>query len=178
MSIHVFCHPAQLHPDDLVKEGLLREDLLHRLQVVALDVPGLAKRRDDIPLLVEFYISAIAEQINVAPRKAGHDVMAVLQSHNWPGNVRQLRNCVEHTMLNSIARQSDVLTIEMLPKEIVSETDVSEQSPVRGILCRCLCAKRVSGSSVNIWLPRLTGSAEMCRARPNLLVWSARHCMS
>ena len=113
-------------PEDLVKEGLLREDLLHRLQVVALDVPGLAKRRDDIPLLVEFYISAIAEQINVAPRKAGHDVMAVLQSHNWPGNVRQLRNCVEHMMLNSVARQSDVLTIEMLPNEIVSETDVSE----------------------------------------------------
>ena len=68
----------------------------------------------------------IRDRINVAPRKAGHDVMAVLQSHNWPGNVRQLRNCVEHMMLNSVARQSDVLTIEMLPNEIVSETDVSE----------------------------------------------------
>jgi two-component system nitrogen regulation response regulator NtrX len=121
-------------PEDLVKDGLLREDLLHRLQVVALDVPGLAKRRDDIPLLVEFYISAIAEQINVAPRKAGHDVMAVLQSHNWPGNVR-------------------------------------------GTLCLCRCVRRASGSSVNIWLPRLTGSAETCRARLNLSAWNAPRCI-
>ncbi|MBL6786694.1 MAG: sigma-54-dependent Fis family transcriptional regulator [PS1 clade bacterium] len=117
---------CSLPPEQLIRDGLLREDLFHRLQVVALDVPGLTKRRDDIPLLVEFYISAIADQINVTPRQAGHDVMAVLQSHNWPGNVRQLRNCVEHMMLNSVARQSDVLTIDMLPKEIVSETDVSE----------------------------------------------------
>jgi two-component system nitrogen regulation response regulator NtrX len=104
----------------------LREDLYHRLNVVTLEVPGLSKRRDDIPYLVEYFVNMIADQLNMAPRKVGHDVMAVLQSHNWPGNVRQLRNCIEHMMLTCLARNGDQLMVEHLPSEIVSDTDVNE----------------------------------------------------
>ena len=59
-------------------------------------MPGLNKRRDDIPYLVEHFVRMLATQMNMPVREAGSDVMAVLQSHNWPGNVRQLRNCIEH----------------------------------------------------------------------------------
>ncbi len=113
-------------PEDLMDSGVLMEDLYHRLNVVTLDVPGLSKRRDDIPYLVEYFISTIADQLNMAPRKAGHDVMAVLQSHSWPGNVRQLRNCIEHMMLTCLSRNSEELTLSHLPNEIVSDTDMNE----------------------------------------------------
>ncbi len=112
--------------DSLMAQGALREDLYHRLNVVTVEVPGLSKRRDDIPYLVEYFVNMIADQLNMAPRKVGHDVMAVLQSHNWPGNVRQLRNCIEHMMLTCLARNGDQLMVEHLPSEIVSDTDVNE----------------------------------------------------
>jgi len=114
--------------EQLMADGVLREDLFHRLNVVTLDVPGLSKRRDDIPFLVEHFINTIADQLNMAPRKAGHDVMAVLQSHSWPGNVRQLRNCIEHMMLTCLSRNSEQLTLEHLPNEILSDTDVNESA--------------------------------------------------
>ena len=109
-----------------ISDGRLLCDLYHRLNVVSLEVPGLKKRRDDIPLLVEYLIGNIADQFNMRPCNIGHDVMAVLQSHGWPGNVRQLRNCVEHMMLSCQARKSDEITLEHLPSEIVSDTDVNE----------------------------------------------------
>ncbi len=113
-------------PEKFISDGLLREDLYHRLNVMTLDVPGLSNRRDDIPYLVEHFVKMLATQLNMPVRSVGTDVMAVLQSHNWPGNVRQLRNCIEHMMLTSHAGNSDALTLEHLPKEIISDTDVAE----------------------------------------------------
>ncbi|MDB2523589.1 hypothetical protein N9X88_05955 [Alphaproteobacteria bacterium] len=106
--------------------ALLREDLYHRLNVMTLEVPGLNKRRDDIPYLVEHFVRILAAQMNMPEREASHDVMAVLQSHNWPGNVRQLRNCIEHMMLSAHAVDSEGLSIDHLPREILSDTDVAE----------------------------------------------------
>lgn len=114
------------YPKDRVSEGVLREDLYHRLNVVTPGVPGLQKRRDDIPYLVEHFARILASQMNMPMREAGHDVMAVLQSHSWPGNVRQLRNCIEHMMLSAHAANSDSLTTEHLHREILSKTDVAE----------------------------------------------------
>ncbi len=109
-----------------IREGNLREDLYHRLNVVTLDVPGLTNRRDDIPYLVNYFINTVSVQMNMPVRDATDDVMAVLQSYDWPGNVRQLRNCVEHMMLTSHAVASDQLTLEHLPRDILSDTDVAE----------------------------------------------------
>ena len=109
-----------------IADGFLRKDLYHRLNVMTLDVPGLKQRRDDIPYLVNYFISLLAEQMNMPKREAGSDVMAVLQSHDWPGNVRQLRNAVEHMMLNSHAAGSDSLTLDHLPSDIFSQTNVGD----------------------------------------------------
>jgi DNA-binding NtrC family response regulator len=82
-----------------VKKGHFREDLYYRLNVMAVDLPPLRDRRDDIPLLVSHYV----EQFNAEFRKKIHGVsptaLAALQDYPWPGNVRELRNAVERAML-------------------------------------------------------------------------------
>src|SRR5262249_4345062 len=79
--------------------GHVREDLYHRLSVVPVRVPPLAERREDIPDLVNHFMEQISQATGLPQRKIGEDAMAVLQSHDWPGNVRQLRNNVERLMI-------------------------------------------------------------------------------
>ena len=107
-----------------IREGRLREDLYARLSVMTLDVPGLKQRRDDVPYLATYFVQTLANQMNMPEREIEADVMAVLQSYDWPGNVRQLRNCMEHMMLAAHADGSERLKVEHLPREIVSDTDV------------------------------------------------------
>ena len=82
-----------------IAAGRFREDLYHRLSVVPIVVPPLAERREDIPDLVRYFMEQISQTTGLPLRKMGDDAMAVLQSHNWPGNVRQLRNNVERLMI-------------------------------------------------------------------------------
>ena len=82
-----------------IAEGKFREDLYHRLAVVPIRVPPLAERREDIPDLVEYFMDQISHATGLPKRRIGDDAMAVLQSHNWPGNVRQLRNNIERLMI-------------------------------------------------------------------------------
>ena len=103
-----------------IEDGSFREDLFHRLSVVPVRVPTLAERRDDIPELIGFFMDQVAANSGMNRRKIGDDALAVLQSHDWPGNIRQLRNNVERLMiLSSGAPDSDV-TADMLPAEIGS----------------------------------------------------------
>ena len=101
-----------------VGEGTFREDLFHRLAVVPLRVPALAERREDIPVLVRHFAEQISRTTGLPPRIIGDDAMAVLQAHDWPGNIRQLRNNVERLMILTRGDASDVITAEMLPAEI------------------------------------------------------------
>ena len=82
-----------------IASGTFREDLYHRLSVVPIRVPPLAERREDIPLLVDYFMDQISLATGLPKRTIGEDAMAVLQSHDWPGNVRQLRNNVERLMI-------------------------------------------------------------------------------
>jgi two-component system, NtrC family, nitrogen regulation response regulator NtrX len=101
-----------------VAEGRFREDLLHRLSVVPLRVPALSERREDIPELVEHFQGQISHATGLAKRLVGDDAMAVLQSHEWPGNIRQLRNNVERLMILAGGDPEAVITADMLPPEI------------------------------------------------------------
>src|SRR5438067_2378300 len=74
--------------------GRFREDLYHRLNVVPVRIPSLAERRDDIPVLVTHFMKRLSAAGGLPMRIVGEDAMAVLQTHGWPGNVRQLRNIV------------------------------------------------------------------------------------
>ena len=83
----------------LITEGAFREDLFHRLSVVPIRVPGLAERRDDIPELITFFMDQFTANAGLPKRRIAEDAMAILQSHDWPGNIRQLRNNVERLMI-------------------------------------------------------------------------------
>jgi two-component system nitrogen regulation response regulator NtrX len=101
-----------------IMEGAFREDLFHRLAVVPIRAPSLSERREDIPELVEYFMDQISAATGMARRRIGADAMAVLQSHDWPGNIRQLRNNVERLMILSSGDPEAEITAEMLPSEI------------------------------------------------------------
>jgi two-component system, NtrC family, nitrogen regulation response regulator NtrX len=101
-----------------IAEGTFREDLFHRLAVVPVRVPALAERRDDIPALVRHFAAQVSRATGLPPRTIGDDAMAVLQAHDWPGNLRQLRNNVERLMILARGEASEVITAALLPSEI------------------------------------------------------------
>ena len=104
--------------ENLIKNGNFREDLFHRLAVVPVHVPPLSQRREDVPELVSAFMSQITRQSGISNCRIGDDAMVVLQAHDWPGNIRQLRNNIERLMILSRVEEGTVITAEMLPKEI------------------------------------------------------------
>jgi two-component system nitrogen regulation response regulator NtrX len=105
-----------------INEGRFREDLYYRLNVVPIRVPPLRERRDDIPLLAQHLMNRVAAIHGLAPRIIGEDAMASLQSYDWPGNVRQLRNVVERVLIMAPGDASQPIRAEMLPQEISSQS--------------------------------------------------------
>ncbi|WP_019197140.1 sigma-54-dependent transcriptional regulator [Afipia birgiae] len=103
-----------------IAEGKFREDLYHRLSVVPIRVPPLSERREDIPDLVEYFMDQISSATGLPKRRIGEDAMAVLQSHVWPGNVRQLRNNVERVMILAGGDADAAITADMLPQDVGS----------------------------------------------------------
>lgn len=103
---------------DEIAAGRFREDLYHRLAVVPVRVPPLAERRDDIPVLVEHFMRHFAQAYGLPMREIGEDAFAALQAHDWPGNVRQLRNNVERLMILAAGGPESIVTADMLPQEV------------------------------------------------------------
>ena len=101
-----------------IQEGSFREDLFHRLAVVPIRVPSLSERREDIPALIEFFMDHVSATSGMPRRKIGDEAMAILQSHDWPGNIRQLRNNVERLMILTTGDPDAEISPEMLPSEI------------------------------------------------------------
>jgi two-component system nitrogen regulation response regulator NtrX len=87
--------------DELVKKGEFRQDLYHRIFVFPMNLPPLRDRSDDIPLLVDYFARAVAEQNDWKAREITPDAYAELKRYSWPGNVRELRNVVERLLLLS-----------------------------------------------------------------------------
>ena len=103
-----------------ISAGNFREDLFHRLSVVPIRIPPLAERREDISLLVDYFMDQISGATGLSKRAIGEDAMAVLQSHDWPGNVRQLRNNVERLMILAGGDSGATITANMLPQDVGS----------------------------------------------------------
>ncbi|WP_438278765.1 nitrogen assimilation response regulator NtrX [Nitrobacter sp.] len=106
--------------EEEIAAGRFREDLYHRLSVVPIRVPPLSERREDIPELIEFFMDHISTASGLPKRRIGDDAMAVLQSHVWPGNVRQLRNNVERVMILAGGGPEVIITADMLPQDVGS----------------------------------------------------------
>lgn len=84
-----------------IAKGTFREDLYHRLSVIVIKVPSLDERKDDIPLLVEYFIGQICSETGMQPRKVEPAAMKLLVDKAWTGNIRELRNVVERLLILS-----------------------------------------------------------------------------
>ena len=105
-----------------IAEGRFREDLYYRLNVVPVSIPGLAERREDIPALVDHFMAHYASERRVPTPDVATDAMVALQSYEWPGNVRQLRNMVERTIIMAPGDRVGRIDLDMLPPDILGDT--------------------------------------------------------
>ena len=104
-----------------IAEGRFREDLFYRLNVVPVHLPALSERREDIPELVGHFVARYAADQRLKTPAVSDDAMAALQAYDWPGNVRQLRNVIERTIILAPGARVGRIEIDMLPPEIISE---------------------------------------------------------
>lgn len=103
-----------------IAERRFREDLYYRLNVVPVSIPSLIERREDIPALADHFFSRYANEQGVQPPAISPEAIAAMQSYDWPGNVRQLRNVVERTIILAPRERLTRIDADMLPAEIVS----------------------------------------------------------
>lgn len=109
---------------EFVKTGAFRNDLYHRLNVVTLSVPALRERREDIPVLAEYFISKISRKCKMRPRSLSAEARAYLTNYHWPGNIRELENALEHAI---VLGSTNAILPEDLPEAILeTESPASE----------------------------------------------------
>jgi len=104
----------------LIAQGKFREDLYYRLNVIQVNVPSLTERKDDIPILTEYFINYFHEFVGLPLRKLAADALIALQNYSWPGNVRQLRNVIEWLLIMVNTEDDKVINFSMLPPEIIN----------------------------------------------------------
>ena len=126
---------AATHQDleSLVEQGKFREDLFHRLNVIRVHVPSLAQRREDIPLLAQYFLDNVAQELGDEPKRLHQDTADYLMALPWPGNVRQLENTCR--WLQVMASSRTILT-EDLPPELRDSDEPSGGSDWEGSLAR------------------------------------------
>ncbi|MES2989146.1 MAG: sigma-54 dependent transcriptional regulator [Pseudomonadota bacterium] len=104
-----------------IAEGRFREDLYYRLNVVPVTIPPLTERREDIPVLIEHFVAHYASGRRVPTPEVAADAMVALQSYEWPGNVRQLRNIVERTVILAPGDRIGRIELDLLPAEVLGK---------------------------------------------------------
>ena len=118
---------------DSIQKGTFREDLFYRINVIPITLPPLRQRREDIPLLVDHFISKFSRSLELPPKKISTDAMRAIEKYPWPGNVRELENVVERMIA---LEPSDILTTKSLPEQVLlggSIPDVTFELPPDGI---------------------------------------------
>ncbi|MFS0646196.1 sigma-54-dependent Fis family transcriptional regulator [Siminovitchia sp. 179-K 8D1 HS] len=100
---------------ELIQEGKFREDLYYRLNVVEFNIPSLRERKEDIPLLIRYYIIKYAKKHHKPVPTIGNDVLSLLNEYKWPGNIRELTNTIEYAVLFCSNNQ---ITLNSLPDSI------------------------------------------------------------
>jgi DNA-binding NtrC family response regulator len=113
--------------EQMVKDGTFREDLYYRLNVIPIQLPPLRERREDIPLLIQRFVSQLCQKHNLELKTVSPQVMKALMNFDWPGNVRQLENLVERMV--ALTGNRTVILPADLPSEIQNQ-DVSGYTPV------------------------------------------------
>jgi two-component system, NtrC family, nitrogen regulation response regulator GlnG len=116
-----------------VRDGLFRDDLYHRLNVIRLRLPSLRERREDIPVLARHFLAKSARELGVEPKRASEGTMSFLAAHDWPGNVRQLEN-VCHWL--TVMAPAQMIELADLPAELRADTQGAADADWSAILRR------------------------------------------
>jgi two-component system, NtrC family, response regulator HydG len=96
-----------------VADGIFREDLYYRVNVITIALPDLAERTDDIPLLANHFLERFAKKLRKPVERIGEDVMGLLMDYSWPGNVRELENCIERAVV--LVKGASITAAELPP---------------------------------------------------------------
>lgn len=116
----------------LVAEGLFREDLLYRLNVITVRIPDLKERREDIPALVDHFVSQISKELRIPKKRVSPEAMLFLMHYDWPGNVRELENEIRKAVtLCDGEIDAEVLSEEIRPREALVQAGGSKTAPRR-----------------------------------------------
>src|SRR5262249_29437299 len=99
-----------------------REDLFYRLNVVRIHIPALRERRDDIPLLVNYFLKKFAKDQQRSPKPAAPGVIKALEKYHWPGNVRELENIIRRAL---VVAKGDAVLVSDLPAEISGQANAA-----------------------------------------------------
>lgn len=110
---------------DEIAEGRFREDLYYRLNVVPVHLPSLAERREDISVLADHFVARFAAERCPTTPVISPEALATLQSFDWPGNVRQLRNIIERTIILAPGDRLERIEVDLLPSEVTATTPTS-----------------------------------------------------
>ncbi|HEX7183144.1 MAG TPA: sigma-54 dependent transcriptional regulator [Thermoanaerobaculia bacterium] len=108
-----------------IATGDFREDLYYRINVLPIHLPPLRQRREDIPLLVEFFLQKYCKQMDLPPRQISVEAIEMLESYDWPGNVRELENLIERALALSHA---DTITTRDLPVHLLTNRKVNSDT--------------------------------------------------
>ena len=117
---------TNVDPHEAVRLGKLREDLYYRLNVFTIVLPPLRDRREDIPLLVQAFLVEFNDRYNKKVRAASQDSMRMLEAHNWPGNIRELRNVIERA---TIVSDGEFIEPKHLPATLHSRRAAADTAP-------------------------------------------------
>lgn len=109
-----------------VKDGVFREDLFHRLNVIRLRLPSLRERAEDVPMLVKYFLQRSAKQLGVEPKRISEAALQRMAQFSFPGNVRQLENICHWLTVMAPAQQ---ISVQDLPPEVLAQTVVSSVMP-------------------------------------------------
>ncbi len=107
---------TNLNLQEQIRQGLFREDLYYRINVIPIRLPALRERREDIPILVDHFIKKYSKDMGMEPKRVSVDVMRQLEAHDWPGNVRELENVIERALALC---SGNLLTTDDIPVQVL-----------------------------------------------------------
>jgi two-component system, NtrC family, nitrogen regulation response regulator NtrX len=112
---------------DLIRENKFRSDLYYRVNVVPIEMPSLRDRKEDIPILADYFLAQLNERCGFTRRKLAPSAIAVLQTYAWPGNIRQLKNILEWVLIMHNQPNDSMVDAKLLPSELLANNNSSNQ---------------------------------------------------
>jgi transcriptional regulator with PAS, ATPase and Fis domain len=108
-----------------VADGILREDLFYRLNVIPITLPPLRERREDIPLLATHFVRKISAELGKSVKGVSPEALTILENYRWPGNIRELENVIERAL---VLGSGDMLDADALPPDLQQSRSLQEVS--------------------------------------------------